>query len=167
MQYIREKIHLLHKRQASGKVENSTGFLLEALRQNYANPDYALEIKSKAVAAAGYARRERESKARGLETQKSDLERSRDRELQALARRIAEGAPEVLEAALPDLADNFMVRQYYKSSQSALENFRERSLLEMVFYPYLERHSPEQFQSIRQDYAARIAAVDERIAAVG
>jgi hypothetical protein len=28
VQYIREKIHLLKRRQASGKVENSTGFLL-------------------------------------------------------------------------------------------------------------------------------------------
>src|SRR5262249_10039098 len=30
--YIREKIHLLKRRQASGKVENSTGFLLEAIK---------------------------------------------------------------------------------------------------------------------------------------
>jgi hypothetical protein len=37
----------------------------------------------------------------------------------------------------------------------------------MAFYPYLERHSPEQFQSIKDDYAAQIAAIDAQIAAMG
>jgi hypothetical protein len=38
--YIREKIHLLKRREASGRVESSTGFLLQAIRQNYANPEF-------------------------------------------------------------------------------------------------------------------------------
>jgi Initiator Replication protein len=168
VQYIREKIHLLHKRRASGKVENSTGFLIEAIRQNYANPDYALELKGKAAAAAHHARREHQAKVRGLEAKKAKLERARDKELEALCLRIAEASPDILEAAVPELlAGNFVVRQYYKTSQSALENYRERSLLQMAFYPYLERHSPEQFQTIQQDYDARVAAIDAEIAAMG
>src|SRR4030095_17203194 len=45
VRYIREKIHLLKRRQASGKVENSTGFLLEAIKKNYMNPEFAKEQK--------------------------------------------------------------------------------------------------------------------------
>ena len=135
MQYIREKIHLLHKRRASGKVENSTGFLIEAIRQNYANPDYALGYKARQLlrpATPGGSAKGRG----GVWKRKVDLERARDKELQALCRRIAEASPDVLEAALPELlADRFFGADYYKRSKSALENLRERPLLEMAFYP--------------------------------
>jgi len=36
VQYVREKIHLLKRRQASGKVDNSTGFLLCVFRAKVA-----------------------------------------------------------------------------------------------------------------------------------
>jgi len=38
--YIREKIDLLKRRQAGGKVGSVTGFLLAAIRGNYANPEF-------------------------------------------------------------------------------------------------------------------------------
>ena len=38
--YIREKLHLLKRKLTSGKVENITGFLLEAIRKNFANPEF-------------------------------------------------------------------------------------------------------------------------------
>ena len=168
VQYILEKVHLLHKRRVSSKVENSTGFLIEAIRQNYANPDYTLEIQSKAVAAAGHARRDRERQVRRLEAQKANLEGELEKELKVLCRQIAETSPEVLESAVPELMNNFLVRpilralhyRHWKTTGSG-------PLLEMAFYPYLERHSPEQFQTIKDDYAARIAAIDAQIAALG
>jgi hypothetical protein len=39
-------------------------------------------------------------------------------------------------------------------------------MLRMGFIPYLERHAPERVQAVRQRYAAEIAAVEERIAAL-
>ncbi len=43
--YIREKIDLLKRRQAAGKVENVTGFLLTAIKQNYGNAEFAKAMK--------------------------------------------------------------------------------------------------------------------------
>ena len=40
-EYIREKIHLLKRRKANDMVENITGFLLKAIKENYANPEFA------------------------------------------------------------------------------------------------------------------------------
>src|SRR2546426_2185227 len=37
LHYVREKIHLLHQRQKSGKLASPSGFLLTALNKNYAN----------------------------------------------------------------------------------------------------------------------------------
>jgi hypothetical protein len=45
-QYVREKVHLLKRRKEQGKVKNTTGFLLKAIRQNYGNPEFAEERKS-------------------------------------------------------------------------------------------------------------------------
>jgi hypothetical protein len=44
VEYVREKIHLLKRRLASGKVDNTTGFLLRAIKENYANPEFAASI---------------------------------------------------------------------------------------------------------------------------
>jgi Initiator Replication protein len=38
--YVREKIDLLQQRKKSGKLQNPSGFLLSALRENYANGEY-------------------------------------------------------------------------------------------------------------------------------
>src|SRR4029434_8885758 len=81
VQYIREKVHLLKRRQASGKVENSTGFLLQAIRQNYANPEFAQELRREASVATQQAERERQKQGKMLEQQKADLEKNSDQEL--------------------------------------------------------------------------------------
>jgi len=64
VQYIREKVHLLRRRQASGKVENSTGFLLQAIRQNYANPEFTQELRREASAVTQQAKRERQKQVK-------------------------------------------------------------------------------------------------------
>src|SRR6266436_5453871 len=79
VQYIREKVHLLKRRQASGKVENSTGFLLQAIRQNYANPEFAQELQREASAARQQDKQQRENQVKAFRLQKADLEKTRDR----------------------------------------------------------------------------------------
>src|SRR5205823_9003417 len=48
--YVREKIHLL-RRQPACKIKNATGFLLDALRKNYANPEFASLQQTEALTA--------------------------------------------------------------------------------------------------------------------
>ena len=166
-QYIREKVHLLKRRQASGKVDNSTGFLLQAIRQNYANPEFAQALRREASAATQQAKRERQKQGKMLEQQKADLEKARDRELNQLRDLVAAESPDVLEQAAAELLaidKGFLF--LYKRDKSALENYQSRPALQAFFNPYLEKHDPARFGAIRQHCAARIAAVDTQIAAL-
>ncbi len=168
VQYIREKIHLLKRRQASGKVENSTGFLLQAIRQNYTNPEFAQEQKREASAATQQAKREIQKQVKMLEQQKADLEKARDRELYQLRDKVAAESPDVLEQAVTELlAEDRGFLFLYKRDKSALENYQSRPSLQALFNPYLEKHDPACFETIRQRYAAQTAAVDAQMAALG
>ena len=68
LRYVREKIHLLKRRQASGKVENITGFLREALRRNYANPEFDQEEKRQKAAEARKVEKRRDGQKKRLES---------------------------------------------------------------------------------------------------
>jgi len=167
LRYIREKIHLLTRKQTSGKVENSTGFLLQAIRQNYANPEFAQELQRTASAARQQAKRAQEKQVKALEQQKADIEKARDRELDQLRGQVAVEAPGVLEQAVAELwAENNGFRFLYKRDMTAPENYQSRTSLHAFFIPYLERHEPARFEAIKQYYAAQLAAVDEQITAM-
>jgi plasmid replication initiation protein len=168
VQYIREKIHLLKRRQTSGKVENSTGFLLQAIRQNYANPEFSQERKREVSAATQQAKRERQQQVKMLEQQKVELEKACDRELTQLRDQVATESPDILERAVAELLmENRGFLFLYKRDKSALENYLSRPSLQAFFNPYLEKHHPTRFEAIRQRYAAQIAAVDAQITALG
>jgi hypothetical protein len=165
VRYIREKIHLLKRRQASGKVDNSTGFLLEAIRQNYANPEYTAEKQREADRKNQQARREREKQAKALAQQKADLEQARDKELDQLSSRVAAELPCILEQAAAELlTESFGFRQFYDRDKSALENYQARKAVQVLLNPFMERHAPKRFEAIKQNYAPRIAAIDTQIA---
>jgi len=137
IRYIREKIHLLKRRQASGKVDNSTGFLLEALRHNYANPEYTAEKQREADRKNQQAKREREKQAKALAQQKDDLEQARDEELDQLSGQVAAEAPGILEQAAAELLpESFGFRQFYDRDKSALENYQARKAVQALLNPY-------------------------------
>ena len=166
-QYIREKIHLLQRRQASGKVESITGFLIEAIRQNYANPEYEQEQRRQSVAQEQDAKRERERQEKELMQQKAATEKARDKALQNIYTQLAQESPEVLNQAVTALMkENYLFRQFYERDKSALENYRARPMLQMGFNPYLERHDPGRFETVKQSYVAQIAAIESEIASL-
>ena len=166
LHYVREKIHLLKRRQASGKVENSTGFLLQAIRQNYANPEFAQEQKREALAATHQAKREWEKQVKALEQHKAHLANARDQALDQLRDQVAAEAPGVLDQAAAELMDNNGFRFVYDRSKSALENYQARAAIQPFFYPYLERHALARFEAVQQHYTAQIATVDGQLAAL-
>ena len=167
VQYIREKVHLLKRRQASGKVDNSTGFLLQAIRQNYANPEFMQEVRREASAATQQVKRERQKQVTMLEQQKADLAKACDRDLNQLRDQVAAESSDVLEQAAAELlATDKGFLFLYKRDKSALENYQLRPSLQAFFHPYLEKHDPARFEAIRQHCAAQIATVDAQIAAL-
>jgi hypothetical protein len=167
LHYVREKIHLLKRRQHAGKLENSTGFLLEAIRQNFANPEFEQEQKRQRAAEALRTKQEREKQVKALGQQKAEIEKARDKELYHLYDQVATEAPSILDqAASKLLAEDKGFGFIYNRDQSGLENYQSRSLLQGYFHPYLERHTPERFESIEQSYQAQLDAVDAQIAAL-
>jgi hypothetical protein len=167
VQYVREKIHLLKRRQVSGKVENSTGFLLKAIRENYANPEFAQEQQREASAVRQQDKQGREMQVKALEQQRGTIELARDRELDSLCGQVAAEVPDLLEqAASALLVEHFGFRQFYDRTKSALENFQMRKTVQTFLNPYLERHAPARFEVVKQHYAAQIASLDEQIAAL-
>ena len=165
--YIREKIHLLKRRQASGKVENITGFILEAIRKNFANPEFSQEEKHQKAAEATKAKKVKDVQKRQLESQLAELEKARNEALAKECSDIAAMSPEVLEAALPGvLQTNAVLRDLYKPDRSALDNYRESFSLQGALGPYLESHAPERIQAIKDHYAKLMTAVEEQIAAL-
>jgi hypothetical protein len=165
--YIREKIHLLKRRQASGKVENITGFLLEAIRKNFANPEFSQEEKHQNAAEATKAKKVKDGQKRQLERQLEELEKGRNEALAKECSDIAAMSPEVLETALPGvLQTNAVLWDLYKPDRSALDNYRESFSLQGALGPYLESHAPERIQPIKDHYAELMAAVEGQIAAL-
>jgi len=165
--YIREKIHLLKRRQASGKVENITGFILEAIRKNFANPEFSQEEKHQKAAEATKAKKVKDVQKRQLESQLEELEKARNEALAKECSDIAAMSPEVLETALPGvLQTNAVLRDLYKPDRSALDNYRESFSLQGALGPYLERHAPERIQAIKDHYAKLMATVERQIAAL-
>ncbi len=103
-----------------------------------------------------------------LEQQKADLEKACDRELNQLRDKVAAESPDVLEQAVAELlAEDRGFLFLYKRDKSALENYQSRPSLQALFRPYLEKHDPACFETIRQRYAVQTAAVDAQIAALG
>ena len=165
--YIREKIHLLKRRQASGKVENITGFLLEAIRKNFVNPEFSQEEKHQKAAEATKAKKVKDVQKRQLESQLEELEKARNEALAKECSDIAAMSPEVLETALPGvLQTNAVLRDLYKPDRSALDNYRESFSLQGALGPYLESHAPKRIQAIKDHYAKLMAAVEGQIAAL-
>ena len=165
--YIREKIHLLKRKLASGRVENITGFLLEAIRKNFANPEFAQEQTREAAAEALKASKKRNAQVKRLEAQKDEIEQAREQALSDTYDELVRTLPEVLEAALTDIfAGNAFLRQYYDPDKSALANYQASMMFKEACRPYLERHTPERIQAIRTRYATGIAALEEQIAAL-
>ena len=89
LHYVREKVDLLKRRQASGKVENSTGFLMEAIRKNYTNPEFTSAEKQKEAHRRREDKTARERKLERLKDEKIEAERTRRDEVRAQTTRWA------------------------------------------------------------------------------
>lgn len=161
VQYVREKIHLLKREQASGKIENSSGYLLEAIKKNYFNPKFAKEQKTQARKTAA-----RELEA--LKEQKDQVKRAHSEALHAHCEALIAATPALLEeAAGAVLRENAWIRQNsYKLDVPLDVQYRQRTGLSAMIDTFLQKHHPEHFQALLAVHNAELAALDERAAAL-
>lgn len=165
--YVREKIDLLKRQQASGKVESPTGFLLTAIKRNYTNRAFAeAEKQKKAEQATAYAAK-RKHQLLALQGEKDRLEREHASTVHALCQEIIEemanGVSHIMTAVL---AEEPHYKQLYESHLSPLENYQSHHFLALEVDDKLMQHYPERFQTVNDDYAARRTTLDKKIAAL-
>jgi hypothetical protein len=161
--YIQEKIHLLHRRQAAGKVEHTTGFLREAIRKNYANPEYAAAQQREAQRVQQQVAAALEPQRQALAQQHAAVEARREEALQTLCGTLVAEQPEVLEQAVAwALQEVPGFHGFYQRDNTALDNYRGRITIRAVLDPYVERQAPERFAAVRERYAAELAALDRQ-----
>jgi len=159
LHYVREKIHLL-KQQPSGKIENSTGYLLEAIKKNYFNSKFEKEQKAQARKTAA-----RELKT--LEEQKEQIKRAHCEALHTHCEALIATAPALLEeAAGAVLRDYDFLRKQYKPDVPIEVQYRENISLSTMIDTYLKKHHPEHFQAFLEAHTAELAALDEKATAL-
>jgi hypothetical protein len=165
LQHVREKVDLLRRRQASGKVENSTGFLMEAIRKNYANPEFGAAEKQREAHRRREDKASRERKLERLRDEKIEAERARRDEARAVCKDIILSSPELAEEAAKALAQEVQwFKSQYDRGRSVLENYQKVPGLWVEMDRYLEAHHPERFGEIQEKYDGQLEAIGQKIA---
>ena len=158
--YVREKIHLLKRRQAAGGVKNSTGFLIDAIKKNFANPEFARERKA----------RDRKTKARELERleeRKRQAGQRYEEALHAHCVRMIETSPALLDEAVVALREkNPAFWRDYSPGETPPEDYRERPSVYVQVENFLARRYPERFQALHAARDAELAELAGKIAAL-
>lgn len=158
--YIREKLHLLKQRQVEGKVKSATGFLLKAIKQNYANPEFAEEEKKRQSREKVKTNHLTERRRHLFEEQKNEIQTNRDKELHQLCERIAKETPTLLEQVAADLfKENSLLKKACQPGKALLESYQEKPMLRVMVDQYLMDHYPDRFCAIRQRYDAQLVAL--------
>jgi hypothetical protein len=159
--YIREKLHLLKQRQAAGKVKSATGFLLRAIKQNYANPEFAEEEKKRQASEKAKIKHLTERSRQLLEGQRGELQTARDTAMHQLCEKIVTETPAILEEVATDIFKaNPLVRKTCQHGKTLLDNYQEKPMLRaLVDQCLMERYS-ERFRTIRERYDFELTALE-------
>ena len=156
--YVREKIHLL-KKQPKGKIKNTTGFLLEAIKKNYTNADfYALQHAKTTTAQRKVLEQ--------LQRDKAHLESEKQHQIHQLCQQIIDETPELVDPLLPHVfAEEPFYRQVYDNTKTLLENYHDHVFFSARIDMQLVQQYPEKFQGLCRVYEQKIADLERQMAA--
>ena len=156
--YIQEKIHLL-QHQPEGKIKSRTGFLLDAIRKNYANAEFERvwhEQRSRKQAL--------ERKA--LEQEKARLEREREERWTALYYQVAQEVPTFIEEVARNLGvEAPFLRTRYETERTAMENYQKSVFFAAHVNEKLRQQYPDRFTAVDQEYTQKVAEIDRKLEA--
>jgi hypothetical protein len=167
VEYVREKIHLLKRRLASGKVENSTGFLLQAIKHNYANPEFVEAQKRQVIEEQKKMRQQRQPEIKEVKRQLDELKNTRDDAIRERCKTLVEESPELLASVVEGLlAENTTFQKTYKMALTPVENYHNTMGVWSFMEFGLEKHYPERFADIYAVHDADLAVLKERLASL-
>jgi len=158
--YVQEKIHLL-KQQDASKVKNPAGFLLAALKQNYTNPAFTQQQQT-------HARRITDRTLRDFQDKKTELMREEHEKIHHICAQMIRETPAIVGKFfdMPTIQQSYVFRQFYQRSRTPFENYAAHGLLAREVDREFMKQCPEKFTVIRKEYAEKLAALDQKIAAL-
>jgi hypothetical protein len=163
-EYVYEKIHLLKRQQAAGKVKSVTGFLLQAIRDNYANPDYAEEMKRQEAKRQQDEKRAHKRELEKLQGQKILAEKVRRNDAHEVCVQLMADLPDSLDKAAAALRQkDELFAKLYQPMASPLENYRNKLYMEIRMDEELELLYPERFREVCAPHDAEMAAIDAKV----
>src|SRR2546425_12847928 len=90
-------------RSANDKVANTTGFLLKAIKENYANPEFAQAQKRQVMEEQKKNRQQRQPEIKALIRQQETLKNARDEAIGQRCKALVEESPELIAPMVEDL----------------------------------------------------------------
>jgi replication initiator protein len=163
-EYVREKIHLLKRHLPTGKVKNTTGFLLKAIKENYANPEFAEAQKRQVIEEQKKLRQQREREIKTVKHRQEALKNARDNAIRQRCKVLVEESPELLVPVVELLlAEDTTFQKIYKSNMSPADNYLHNTGAWSFIDPVLERHYPDHFAEIYTTYDPDLAEVKARL----
>ena len=159
--YIREKIHLLKTRKKSGKLSSSTGFLIKAIKESYANPEFAEGQKT----SESWKKLQADlMKKRALERKRREVEAEYDQKQTALCGQIAHEEPERLKTIMEALTEQSSFnRSQYDISKTPLQNYLDTQGLRSLADERLRHECADRFDALRQSYRDALSSLDADI----
>jgi hypothetical protein len=163
-EYIHEKIHLLKRGMAKSRVENTTGFLLKAIKENYANPEFTAAHRRQGTEEQKKARQERQLEIKTVKRQYDALKNTRDDAIRQRCKALIEESPELLASVVADLcAENPTFQKMYQQAITPVENYHRTMGVWSFMELGLEKHYPERFADIYATHDADLAALKDRL----
>jgi hypothetical protein len=158
--YVREKIHLTHRLHEQGRVRSLTGFLLEALKKNYSNPEFVEEEKQQAAQQKDKEKKARDRQRQELADAQRELEKVRDNAIHEQCKLMLDTMPQIIEQSVMSLCeDNPTFRQYYDRAKSLTENYAVGPRIWVFVDQQVRKLHPEHFQTILDTYESKLAVL--------
>jgi hypothetical protein len=158
VQYVRDKIHLLRQRQAQGKLNNPSGFLLSAIRKNFSNA----QAEQKAVVASKKEkRREMEKLKESIEAIRRDMEDAAHKLTQSLV----DASPAELDEALAAAREqgDAVLRFCYNERKTPMQNFQEHPGILAVACKYLQQKFPDEYERAAKPFQRQLEKAQKRM----
>jgi len=166
-EYIHEKIHLLKRRMANDKVANTTGFLLKAIKENYANPEFAEAQKRQVMEEQKKNRQQRQPEIKALIRQQETLKNARDEAIGQRCKALVEESPELIAPMVEALlAQDAAFQKFYNKHMTPADNYRHTTGLWSFIDQGLEQRYPGRFADIYAAHDPGLAKLKERLAAL-
>ena len=156
--YVREKIAILDAK-PNGSVKNRVGFLIQAIRENYTDPQILAETHvQQRLNAAEHMRK--------LNERKDRIQQEWDEADRVISRKIVADSPTIVDELLKAALEHEpSMRMFVKRGKTPLDNYEANGAFTALINARIKEKYPERFKDVDARFRKRIAEAEEEIAA--